>query len=104
MLVLRAIIVSQVAFFSLAPIALADDKRLEFRSWREVNAYFEEIGYTPEAWRRGERWVPRIELSHMPERWRKVTVKEIDVKTKKRLFFRNRPVNPLCLSALVWLS
>jgi hypothetical protein len=60
----------------------------EIRSYIDLEALFSELNYTPEAWMAGIREVPRLFISEIPERWSKHTVKEIDVLTKKRLFFR----------------
>lgn len=67
----------------------------EIRSYVDLDELFVELNYTPEAWMAGIREVPRLYISEIPERWSKHTVKEIDVLTKKRLFFRT--LGPLVL-------
>ena len=63
-------------------------ERFGFSSYEDVEALFESKGYTREAWQAGIRKVPRLYLTHVPERWRERTSKEISVATKTRLFFR----------------
>ena len=65
------------------------------RSYLDLEALFADLQYTPEAWMVGIRTVPRVFISQIPERWSKHTVNEIDVLTKKRLFFR--VLGPLAL-------
>lgn len=56
--------------------------------YQDLLAYFERVGFTPENWRNGNREVPNFTFIKVPESWRSRTVHEIDVKTKKLLFFR----------------
>ena len=42
---------------SAKPAAL---RRHEFRTYKDLKALFEELGYTPESWRRGSRAVPSV--------------------------------------------
>jgi uncharacterized FlgJ-related protein len=69
----------------------------EFSSFTEVEGLFEERGYTPENWQNGIKEVPRLYLSHIPQRWRSTTSKSISVQKKKQLFFRL--LGPLVLRA-----
>lgn len=63
--------------------------------YKQALNLFNELDYTPEAWQAGIRQVPRIYLSEITDRWSKVTVREIDVTLKKRIFFR--AIGPLAL-------
>lgn len=56
---------------------------------------FEQLHYTDESWIAGDRHVPRLYLSTVPEQWGKDISHEISVTLKKRLFFR--AVGPLVL-------
>jgi Bax protein len=57
-------------------------------TYLDLEALFIDLNYTPESWMAGIREVPRMYLREITDRWSKHTVKEIDVLTKKRLFFR----------------
>ena len=70
-------------------------QRMEIRSYLDLEDLFNGLNYTPEAWMAGIREVPRVFIKQIPERWSKHTVKEIDILTKKRLFFR--VLGPLAL-------
>jgi uncharacterized FlgJ-related protein len=63
-------------------------ERVEIESYKDVEALFEKLGYTPEAWQAGVREVPRMYTTNIPERWGSKYSKEVTVQTKKRLFFR----------------
>lgn len=56
---------------------------------------FEQLHYTDERWIAGDRHVPRLYLSTVPEQWGKGVSHEISVTLKKKLFFR--AVGPLVL-------
>ena len=60
----------------------------EFSSFEEGYSIFEELSYTPEAWQSGIREVPNLHLMRIPQRWRKATTQQIEVKLKKSIFFR----------------
>jgi uncharacterized FlgJ-related protein len=63
-------------------------ERIEIESHKDVEALFEKLGYTPEAWQAGIREVPRMYGTKIPRRWGEKTSKEVTVLTKKRIFFR----------------
>ena len=46
-------------------------KRISSSSYHDVVKLFNEIGYTHDNWRAGVREVPRSELTHIPQRWKK---------------------------------
>lgn len=72
-------------------------ERLEFDSGSQIEQLFNDLNYTPEAWQAGIREIPRLYITDIPPRWRDKTSKEIDVATKKRVFFRL--LGPLVLHA-----
>ena len=63
-------------------------ERFEFDSGAQLEQLINELNYTPETWQAGIREVPRIYITNIPPRWRDKTSKELDVLTKKRVFFR----------------
>ena len=63
-------------------------KRFKFDSGAQLEQLINELNYTPEAWQEGIREVPRLYITNIPLRWREKTSKELDVVTKKRVFFR----------------
>jgi Bax protein len=64
------------------------DERVPFRSYKDVLALFDRLGYTQKAWQAGIREVPRVYLADIPDRWRERANEEVSVADKKRLFFR----------------
>ena len=64
------------------------DERVPIKSYRDIFALFDRLGYTQKAWQAGIREVPRVYVSDIPDRWREKTSKEITVADKKKLFFR----------------
>jgi len=63
--------------------------------YRAVLELFEQLHYTDKSWVEGDRHVPRVYLSTVPEQWGKGVSREISVSLKKKLFFR--AVGPLIL-------
>jgi len=72
-------------------------KRFEFDSGEQLEKLINDLNYTPEVWQTGVREVPRVYITDIPPRWRDKTSKELDVVTKKRVFFRL--LGPLVLHA-----
>ena len=64
------------------------EKRFKVDSAAQLEQHTNELKYTPEAWQAGVREVPRLYITNIPPRWRDKTSKELDVVTKKRVFFR----------------
>ena len=62
-------------------------RTVESKNYNDVLHLFDKIGYTAEQWQAGIREVPRIELTHIPLRWQKVT-QTIPISDKKNIFFR----------------
>lgn len=63
-------------------------RRLEFDSGAQLEQLINELNYTPETWQAGIREVPRLYITNIPPRWRDKTYKELDVVTKKWVFFQ----------------
>lgn len=84
----RTAVIGLVVAGLLAVAAARADERVEIANSKELLAYFEKLGYTPEAWKKGIREVPRVYLADVPKRWREKTSKELPVADKKRIFFR----------------
>jgi uncharacterized FlgJ-related protein len=72
----------------LPSIAVVADERFEFESFRDIVPVFERLDYTEATWTAGERAVPRVYLERIPERWRYRYADEIEVRTRKEVFFR----------------
>jgi len=72
-------------------------KRFEFDSGDQLEKLINDLNYTTEVWQAGIREVPRLYITNIPPRWRDKTSKELDVVTKKRVFFRL--LGPLVLHA-----
>lgn len=72
-------------------------ERFEFESAEQLEQLINRLNYTPESWQAGSREVPRLYITKIPKRWRDKTSKELDVVTKKRVFFRL--LGPLILHA-----
>lgn len=72
-------------------------ERFEFESGEQLERLINRLNYTPETWQAGIREVPRLYITNIPKRWRDKTSKELDVVTKKRVFFRL--LGPLILHA-----
>ncbi len=66
----------------------ANNERVPIHSYRDVEALFDKLGYTPEKWQAGVREVPRLFVTHMPERWREKNAEDVTVLGRERLFFR----------------
>ena len=68
--------------------ATTEPREYRYTSYTEVQTLFDELDYTAETWMAGVRAVPRVYLQQIRPEWSRRTVHEIDVLTKKRLFFR----------------
>ena len=58
-----------------------EEQRKELSHYRELQAYFNELGYTEEARRAGLRKIPRIYATDVPKRWRELS-KEVTIHEK----------------------
>ncbi|WP_420404490.1 glucosaminidase domain-containing protein [Nisaea sp.] len=72
-------------------------ERIEFVSLSDLSGLTQDLGYTADAWQDGLVQVPRLVLTQVPQRFGEVTVHEISVEEKKRLFFQM--ILPLVLIA-----
>lgn len=72
-------------------------ERVEFVAFEELGKLTEELNYTADTWLAGQQHVPRLVLLQVPERFGEITVNEVPVAQKKRMFFRM--VLPLVLIA-----
>jgi len=69
----------------------------KFENYAQVEALFDERGYTQAAWEAGIREVPRLIIQEVPSRWRNEVAESLVVADKKRIFFRM--LGPLILIA-----
>jgi uncharacterized FlgJ-related protein len=73
-----------------APVVATDRQleRFDYDSVVQVEQLIKDLNYTPEAWQAGIREVPRLYITNVPLHWREKTSKELDVQTKKWVFFQ----------------
>ena len=73
-----------------APVVSTDRQleRFDYDSVVQVEQLIKDLNYTPEAWQAGIREVPRLYITNIPLHWREKTSKELDVQTKKGVFFQ----------------
>jgi len=95
--ILSFLIVSCVSAedYSAATGGEPNPRIVTLHTYKDALALFDELNYTDEAWQAGIRDVPRLYLAEISDQWSKKTTKEIDVKTKKAIFFR--AIGPLAL-------
>lgn len=72
-------------------------QRIEFSAFSDLSSLVQDLNYTEETWQAGQREVPRLLMTRIPERFAEVTVKEVTVEEKKNMFFRM--VLPVLLTA-----
>ena len=72
-------------------------QRIEFSAFSDLSKLVQDLNYTEKTWEAGQRVVPRLLMTRIPERFAEVTVKEVTVEEKKNMFFRM--VLPLFLTA-----
>ncbi|WP_290583020.1 glucosaminidase domain-containing protein [Ketobacter sp.] len=72
-----------------SPLSAADRgwDHLSFNNPEQVVEYFNSIQYTLANWQAGDRSVPRVYLSTIPDRWRAHYAGELSTADKKRYFF-----------------
>ncbi len=63
-------------------------ERFEFSSRSQLEQLINDINYKPEDWQAGNREVPRVYITDIPSDWRDNSSKELDVVTKKQVFFQ----------------
>ena len=76
--------VTSSAFGGAADIKV---ERFKFSSGSQLEQLIKDLNYKPENWLSGIREVPRLFITDIPSRWRDKSVKELDVVTKKQIFF-----------------
>src|SRR6516165_6210346 len=86
-LLAETLIVALLAIPMFAQVTPTDEK-VPCRNYRDVQALFKRLGYTPKAWQAGIREIPRVYLADVPDEWRERGAKNLSVKDKKKLFFR----------------
>jgi len=62
-------------------------ERFEFSSESQLEQLINDLDYNPADWQAGIREVPRLYITDIPARWRDKSSKELDVVTKKQVFF-----------------
>ena len=62
--------------------------RVEYSSGSQLEQRIKTLNYNPDGWQAGALEVPRLYITEIPSRWSDKSVKELDVITKKRNFFR----------------
>ena len=75
----------------------ADYDTVYFAGYGEVLDIFESKGYSYDGLREGDMAIPRYYITEIPNRWRKSSVKEVEVAKKKELFVH--AILPLILKA-----
>ncbi len=80
-----------------APAIVTDRpvKRFEFSSRSQLEQLINDLNYKPEDWQTGHREVPRLYITNIPRHWRDKSSTELDVVTKKQVFFQF--IGPLIL-------
>src|SRR3974377_1895124 len=64
------------------------DEKVPCRTYKDVLALFNRLGYTQKAWQAGMREIPRVYLADVPHEWHQRGAKNLSVQDKKKLFFR----------------
>lgn len=67
--------------------AIENVRTLQSQSYKDIEKLLEEIGYTSSHWQKGNREVPRIRITRIPQRWQKASA-TIPVNEKKSIFLR----------------
>ena len=81
---LMAVLLAVSVFAQVTPT----DEKVPCRNYKDVQALFKRLGYTPQAWQAGIREIPRVYLADVPDEWHERGAKNLSVKDKKKLFFR----------------
>jgi uncharacterized FlgJ-related protein len=82
---------TMMAVLLAAPVfaqATPTDEKVLCRSYKDVLALFDRLGYTQKAWQAGIREIPRVYLVDVPDIWHERSSNDLSVLDKKRLFFR----------------
>ena len=81
---LMAVLLAVSVFAQVTPT----DEKVPCRNYKDVQALFKRLGYTPQAWQAGIHEIPRVYLADVPDEWHGRGAKNLSVKDKKKLFFR----------------
>jgi uncharacterized FlgJ-related protein len=84
----RACVSLLAAAAILLPSWAGADQQIEFQDYEDILKVMDDLGFTQEAWQSENYAVPRLYLTSVPHRWRESVSDEIEVKLKKRIFFR----------------
>ena len=87
---MKSLVLGILFFFAACGSAMAADRgweHLTFSKPDEVVQFFHSINYSLANWQKGDRSVPRVYLSNIPERWRTQYAGELSTVDKKRYFF-----------------
>ena len=80
-----------VAQMTAPSLGVAPDRRVErfeFSSASQLEQFINDLNYKPEDWQAVNREVPRLYITDIPPHWRDKSSKELDVVTKKQVFFQ----------------
>jgi uncharacterized FlgJ-related protein len=61
--------------------------RVEYSSGSQLEQSIKNLNCKPDVWQAGTLEVPRLYITDIPSRWGDKSIKELDVITKKRIFF-----------------
>jgi uncharacterized FlgJ-related protein len=70
------------------PAAAMDTIYVSFETEADIEAFYEEVNYSPQAWADGVREVPRMFTTEVSARWNERSPTDLSVLSKKRIFFR----------------
>ena len=75
--------------------ASVDTIYVSFETEEDIEAFYEEVNYSPQAWADGVREVPRMFTTEVSARWKERSSTALSVLARKRIFFRG--MAPLAL-------
>jgi len=61
---------------------------VSFETEEDIEAFYEQVNYSPQAWADGVREVPRMFTTEVSARWKERSPTDLSVLSKKRIFFR----------------
>jgi Bax protein len=65
-----------------------DTLYVSFETEEDIEAFYEQVNYSPQAWADGVREVPRMFTTEVSARWKERSPTDLSVLAKKRIFFR----------------
>lgn len=66
----------------------SDTVEVRIENAEAIEAFFEELAYDSTHWQAGDREVPRMYVTQVPETWGERARSDLSVQAKKRIFFR----------------